>query len=127
MTEQLPRRLSAVMFTDLTPVQQGVLERLLAGDTVAAAARATNVDRSTVHGWLKDSTFQAAYVNAERDAAKLEWDEALRAMPKGRRALVMLCSTLGGLLLGGGLFALFAVEDVPFGMWFGVTPGFALK
>ena len=46
----------------LKPRQQAVLERLLAGETVTAAARAAKVDRSTVHRWLKeDYTFGAAY------------------------------------------------------------------
>ena len=99
----------------LTPHQQGVLERLLAGDTAAAAARATKVDRSTVHRWLKDSTFQAAWVKA----ARLERDKALIPMRKGRHVLVMLCWVLGGLLLALTL-VLFAVDT--YQAW--VTEGF---
>ena len=46
----------------LTAQQARVLERLLAGDTVTAAAKAEKVDRSTVHRWLRESMkFQAAY------------------------------------------------------------------
>ncbi len=89
----------------LTQLQEGVIERLLAGDTVAAAARATEVDRSTVHRWLKDSTFQAAY----QEAARLGRDKVLEPMRKGRAALVMLCRGLGGLLLTLAL-VLFAVD-----------------
>ena len=45
----------------LTAQQERVLERLLAGDTVAAAAEAVGVDRSTVHRWFReDLEFQAA-------------------------------------------------------------------
>ena len=46
----------------LTAQQERVLEGLLAGDTVTAAAKAAKVDRSTVHRWLRESMkFQAAY------------------------------------------------------------------
>ncbi len=46
----------------LTAQQERVLERLLAGDTVTAAAKAVKLDRSTVHRWLRESLeFQAAY------------------------------------------------------------------
>ena len=46
----------------LTNQQERVLERLLAGDTVTAAAKAVKLDRSTVHRWFReDLEFQAAY------------------------------------------------------------------
>ena len=46
----------------LTAQQERVLERLLAGDTVTAAAKAVKLDRSTVHRWFReDLEFQAAY------------------------------------------------------------------
>ena len=46
----------------LTAQQARVLERLLAGDTVTAAAKAAKVDRSTVYRWFRESLeFQAAY------------------------------------------------------------------
>ena len=52
----------------LTAQQAGVLERLLAGDTVTAAAKAGKVDRSTVHRWLReDPEFQAAYNQRRRE------------------------------------------------------------
>ena len=38
----------------LEPKQVRALERLLAGSTVAQAAEAAGVDRSTVHRWLRD-------------------------------------------------------------------------
>jgi len=52
----------------LTAQQARVLERLLAGDTVTAAAKAGKVDRSTVHRWLReDPDFQAAYNQRRRE------------------------------------------------------------
>jgi hypothetical protein len=52
----------------LTAQQERVLEPLLAGETVTAAAELVGVDRSTVHRWLReDSHFQAAYNQRRRE------------------------------------------------------------
>jgi len=52
----------------LTAQQERVLERLLTGETVTAAAEAVGVDRSTVHRWLReDLKFQAAYNRQRRE------------------------------------------------------------
>ena len=39
----------------LTAQQERVLERLLAGDTITAAAKAVKLDRSTVHRWFREA------------------------------------------------------------------------
>ena len=52
----------------LTAQQERVLERLLTGETVTAAAEAEGVDRSTVHRWRReDLAFQAAYNQRRRE------------------------------------------------------------
>ena len=52
----------------ITPDQIRVLERLLAGETVTAAAKAVGVDRSTLHRWLRDDfEFQAALNRWKRE------------------------------------------------------------
>ena len=45
----------------LTAIQSEVLSALLSGETIKAAAELADVDRSTVHRWLRDDwDFQAA-------------------------------------------------------------------
>lgn len=54
--------------TGLAPEQLIALERLLAGETVTAAAKQAGVSRETVHRWLrKDFGFQAAYNQGRRE------------------------------------------------------------
>jgi hypothetical protein len=49
----------------LTPAQESALAALLSGASVTAAAGVAQVDRTTVHRWLREPVFQAAY-NAGR-------------------------------------------------------------
>jgi len=64
----------------LTRQQERVLERLLVGDTVTAAANAVKVDRTTVHRWLRDDlTFRAAY-NQRRHELQAAYRARLLAM-----------------------------------------------
>jgi hypothetical protein len=52
----------------LTPAQERALAALLTGKTVTAAADDAQVDRTTVHRWLKDDfVFQAALNRGRRD------------------------------------------------------------
>lgn len=52
----------------LTPSQERALTALLAGKTVTDAAATAEVDRTTVHRWLKeDFAFQAALNRSRRD------------------------------------------------------------
>ena len=52
----------------LKPQQLAVLERLLVGESVAKAAEAAGIDRSTVHRWQReDYAFQAAYNRRRRE------------------------------------------------------------
>ena len=46
--------------TSLSSSQETALRGLLSGETVSAAAKTANVNRSTVHRWLKDPDFLAA-------------------------------------------------------------------
>ncbi len=52
----------------LAPQQINALERLLAGETITAAAGAVKVDRGTVHRWMReDFMFQAALNRMRRE------------------------------------------------------------
>ena len=52
----------------LTPAQEKALAALLAGKSVTDAAATAEVDRTTVHRWLKDDfAFQAALNRGRRD------------------------------------------------------------
>ena len=52
----------------LSPSQLVVLDSLVSGNTVTAAAKAGTVDRSTVHRWFRnDFLFQAAFNAARHD------------------------------------------------------------
>lgn len=55
----------------LSPVQLQVLQALLSGESVTAAARAGQVSRESVHRWLReDFDFQAAYNQGCREISK---------------------------------------------------------
>ena len=55
----------------ITPSQEKALAALLAGKTVTHAAAGAEVDRTTVHRWLKeDFAFQAALNRGRRDLRK---------------------------------------------------------
>jgi hypothetical protein len=47
--------------------QVKAIERLLAGDTVTAAAESVGVDRSTLYRWLQDAAFIAELNRQRRD------------------------------------------------------------
>jgi hypothetical protein len=52
----------------LSPAQEKALTALLAGKSVTDSAAAAEVDRTTVHRWLKDAyAFQAALNRGRRD------------------------------------------------------------
>jgi hypothetical protein len=60
-------RQNATAIEELTPAQEKVLAALLAGRSVTDAATAGEVDRTTVHRWLKeDFGFQAALNRSRR-------------------------------------------------------------
>jgi len=77
----MPRNATLKATTDeLSPVQATVLEALLRGETVTAAATAANVDRSTVHRWLRsDLSFQAACNRGRRELWEASAGRLLRA------------------------------------------------
>lgn len=53
---------------ELTAAQENSLAALLAGKSITDAAQAANVDRTTVHRWLKDDhVFRAALNRRRRD------------------------------------------------------------
>ncbi len=106
---------------ELTPKQQQVLEYLLAGDTVTAAAKAVGVDRTTVHRWCReDFAFQAAHNRGRRElrdaldarlhALGQKATEAVEsALERGDARTAM--NVLKGLGLLGGEQARFGPED----------------
>ena len=56
--------------TVLSSKQERVLEMLLSGSTVSDAARVSEVDRATVHRWLRSHPRFRARVNGGRDALR---------------------------------------------------------
>ena len=64
------------IFDALTAVQQDVLQALVAGQSISAAAKAAGIHRSTVHLWTqKHSDFARALLAARHDRADLLLDE----------------------------------------------------
>ena len=60
----------------LTAVQQDVLQALVAGQSISAAAKAAGIHRSSVHLWTqKHSAFARALLAARHDRADLLLDE----------------------------------------------------
>jgi hypothetical protein len=51
----------------LTRLREQAIAALLETSTIAAAAKRTGVDESTLRAWLKDPDFAAAYRDARRD------------------------------------------------------------
>src|ERR1700720_4712091 len=52
MSHTLPQ--NASFGDDLSPAQEKALDALLTGQTVTAAAKAADVDRTTIYRWLRD-------------------------------------------------------------------------
>lgn len=68
--------------------QQTALERLLAGDSVTAAALAAGVNRATVYRWLqKDSEFQAAWNRGRSEVWDATATRLLKLAPKALAAI----------------------------------------
>ena len=64
------------IFDALTAVQQDVLQALVAGQSISAAAKAAGIHRSTVHLWTqKHPAFSRALLAARHDRADLLLDE----------------------------------------------------
>lgn len=63
------------MSAQLTPKQLAVLEALLSGSTVSAAAETAGIHRSTIHEWLHQLPFKSAYEEARRNRAQAVQDE----------------------------------------------------
>ena len=67
---------NSTLFDALTAVQQDVLQALVAGQSISAAANAAGIHRSTVHLWTqKHSAFARALIAARHDRADLLLDE----------------------------------------------------
>ena len=77
---------------EITPTQQQVLEHLMVGRTVTDAAKASGVDRTTVHRWLRaDYFFQAMYNRTRRE----HWDATqIKLKSLGQEAIKALEAAL---------------------------------
>jgi hypothetical protein len=67
---------NATLFEGLSPAQQKAVTALLGGRTVTAAAKAANVDRTTIYRWLRDP-YDPAFRNA-LDQGRQELQAALK-------------------------------------------------
>ena len=66
----------STLFDTLTAVQQQVIQALVAGQSISAAAKAVGIHRSTVHLWTqKHAGFARALLAARHDRADLLLDE----------------------------------------------------
>ncbi len=54
----------------LTPRQQKALIALLGSASIAKAAAESDIPERTIHAWLRDPDFEAAYRQARRDAVR---------------------------------------------------------
>ena len=67
---------NSTLFDTLTAVQQDVLQALVAGQSISAAAKAAGIHRSTVHLWTqKHPAFARALIAARHHRADLLLDE----------------------------------------------------
>ncbi len=72
----------------LTPQQVTALEQLLSGGTVTAAAGAAQIDRSTLHRWLKeDYVFQARLNQLKRELVEAVEARLLTIVQKATQAV----------------------------------------
>src|SRR5260370_6937502 len=61
--------------TNLSPVQAQVIAALAQGRTITAAARETDVHRSTIYNWLQhEPQFKAAVEQAQREYVEISPD-----------------------------------------------------
>lgn len=72
---------------ELSPAQEIALEQLVAGETVTAAAQAAGVDRTTVHRWKREPTFEAAYNRLRAELRDATEARLLRLAEKAARTL----------------------------------------
>ena len=64
---------------ELSPAQLQALEVLLSGQTITEAAKAANVNRTTVHKWQRESfVFQAAYNRSRQEIVSAMHARVLR-------------------------------------------------
>lgn len=74
----------------LSPAQEKALMALLAGQTVTAAAKAANVDRTTVYRWLRHPdhrAFRTALEDGRRELRQAMSARLLALLPKAADCL----------------------------------------
>ena len=72
----------------LTPQQEAAILALLAEPTVAKAAETSGVPERTMHRWLREPVFRAAYQEARRDAFQQALSMVHRYAPAAVATLV---------------------------------------
>ncbi|MCD6552444.1 MAG: helix-turn-helix domain-containing protein [Anaerolineae bacterium] len=75
------------MNANVTPKQRKAIEALLTTGSVAAAAKAAGVSRQTLYRWRKDTDFQDALRDAEREALQALSRSLVRLAEKATRTL----------------------------------------
>lgn len=76
---------------DLSPKQEKGIAALLSSATIKAAAEAAGVAERTIHTWLTEPAFDAAYRAARRDAVKLA---STRLQVASSAAVSVLCQLM---------------------------------
>ena len=66
----------------VTPKQEAVLQQLLTGSSISAAADTTGIDRTTIHRWLRDDDAFAAALNRGRAELRREMEGRLEELTR---------------------------------------------
>jgi hypothetical protein len=74
----------------LTPKQQRAIAALLSAPTIRKAAEEVGVTDRTVHEWLRDRVFKAAYREAQRESFKHSIAITQKYMPHAVQTLVQI-------------------------------------
>lgn len=101
MSHTLPQ--NATLGEGLSPTQEKALVALLAGQTVTAAAKAAEVDRTTIYRWLHDSYRPDFRLALQRGRQELRQAAEARLMAMADKAADCL---EGALTLGDAKAAL---------------------
>jgi hypothetical protein len=91
--------------------QRAVIDTLIMGRTISAAAKECGVARRTAHGWLADDDFQAALEARRREIADRVGDDIADVQ---RLALAIVKGFLSGETVPGGAYRIETAKDILF-------------
>jgi DNA-binding MurR/RpiR family transcriptional regulator len=86
MSDHMMQHYATLREEDLSPAQELALAALLTGQTVTAAAKAAEVDRSTIHRWIRHSDHRGFAKALVRGRAELRQALAARLLALAPKA-----------------------------------------